>query len=302
MKNILEFVQFSGSTTHKIDREKGIIYDVKILGQNSKNGRFYPENTLKQALSLYENAKVNINHPENAPTETRKYQDRVGVIKDIRYVTDDGLYGNFYYNPKHVVAEQLLWDAEHIPDNVGFSHNVEACVVTNNHRQIVEEIKKVISVDLVADPATTNGLFESMDSAGTAVNADIPHGTFSGNNSENHDDTITREKNQLLEQLSECNKKQAILETILEYYTNGKFSFVTEDISHLMDRSFIETLLKFDDPEAVKMILEDRAILIKTLKESTKNKQLTSIKSRSMMDYSDNCDTKSFVKSIKICK
>jgi hypothetical protein len=55
----------------------------------------------------------------------------------------------------------LAWDAEHQPENVGFSHNVQARVTRDAQRVLVEAITKVQSVDLVADPATTRGLFES---------------------------------------------------------------------------------------------------------------------------------------------
>ena len=53
-----------------------------------------------------------------------------------------------------------MWDAEHAAENVGFSHNVEAGGPRDD-RVVVEAITRVQSVDLVADPATTRGLFES---------------------------------------------------------------------------------------------------------------------------------------------
>ena len=74
-----------------------------------------------------------------------------------------GLFADFHFNPKHALAEQLVWDAEHAPENVGFSHNVEARTVRRGERIVVEAITRVQSVDLVADPATTRGLFESAD-------------------------------------------------------------------------------------------------------------------------------------------
>ena len=45
-----------------------------------------------------------------------------------------------------------MWDAEHAPENVGFSHNVEARVGRRGERVVVEAITRVQSVDLVADP------------------------------------------------------------------------------------------------------------------------------------------------------
>ena len=54
---------------------------------------------------------------------------------------------------------------------MGFSHNVEARLGRRGERVVVEAITRVQSVDLVADPATTRGLFESATADGAAVAA-----------------------------------------------------------------------------------------------------------------------------------
>lgn len=171
-ENVLEFFDFS-SPQRKIDKENGVVSGVKILGVKSRNNRVYPLETLRDAAPLYENAKVNVNHPDGSPNESRKYQDRVGSIKNVT-LQENGLYGDFHFNPKHPLAEQMLWDAEKAPENFGFSHNVEAVVRLENGAQIVDKIVRVRSVDLVADPATTSGLFESERATQTfaQVNAD----------------------------------------------------------------------------------------------------------------------------------
>ncbi len=145
----------------RVDRESGVLFGVKIIGCNSRNGREYPNDTLREAIPLYENSKVNLDHPDGDPRRPRSYQDRFGVIRNVELRENEGLYADFRFNPKHPVAEQLLWDAEHAPENVGFSHNVEAVVRRENEKTVVEKIVSVRSVDLVADPATTAGLFES---------------------------------------------------------------------------------------------------------------------------------------------
>lgn len=166
-ENVLEFFDFS-SPQRKIDKENGVVSGVKIIGVKSRNNRVYPISTLRDAAPLYENAKVNVNHPDGSPNESRKYQDRVGSIKNVT-VEENGLYGDFHFNPKHPLAEQMLWDAEKAPENFGFSHNVEAVVRLENGAQVVDKIVRVRSVDLVADPATTSGLFES-----TTLNLNAP--------------------------------------------------------------------------------------------------------------------------------
>ena len=131
------------------------------MGLESRNGRTYLPEALAQAARLYEDAKVNVNHPKGNPAGPRDYQDRIGTIRNVAMRPGEGLFADFHFNPKHALAEQLIWDAEHAPENVGFSHNVEARTGRRGERVVVEAITRVQSVDLVADPATTRGLFES---------------------------------------------------------------------------------------------------------------------------------------------
>ena len=151
----------------RVDAQAGVIRGVKVLGLESRNGRTYLPEALAEAAQLYEDAKVNVNHPKGNPAGPRDYQDRIGAIRDVAMQPGEGLFADFHFNPKHALAEQLIWDAEHAPENVGFSHNVEARLGRRGERVVVEAITRVQSVDLVADPATTRGLFES-----AAVEAD----------------------------------------------------------------------------------------------------------------------------------
>lgn len=144
----------------RIDRNEGVLRGVKLLGHQSRNGRRYLAEALSAAVALYEGAKVNVNHAKAGPLMARDYQDRIGVVRNVSAKADEGLFGDLHFNPKHALAEQLLWDAEHAPENVGFSHNVQAKTRRDADETIVEEIVRVHSVDLVADPATTRGLFE----------------------------------------------------------------------------------------------------------------------------------------------
>ncbi len=160
MNEILQELVNSRGVGMRVDREQGILRGVKLLGLQSRNGRKYLPAALSQAVGLYEGAKVNVNHPKGSPLAARDYQDRLGSIRNVS-LRDDGLFGDFQFNPKHALAEQLMWDATHAPENVGFSHNVEARTSRQGGQTVVEAILKVQSVDLVADPATTRGLYES---------------------------------------------------------------------------------------------------------------------------------------------
>jgi len=142
-----------------VDREASMIRGVKVLGLKSKNGREYLPEAIRGAVSLYEGAKVNIDHGAD-PRQRRSYGERLGRLVGVREQAD-GLYADLHFNPKHALAEQLLWDAENAPGNLGLSHNAEGRIVRRGSKSVIEQIFSVRSVDLVADPASTAGLFES---------------------------------------------------------------------------------------------------------------------------------------------
>ncbi|HEX3598897.1 MAG TPA: hypothetical protein VHU84_02070 [Lacipirellulaceae bacterium] len=171
MSELLQEFVDSGSQRLRVDREAGVIRGVKLLGLNSRNGRRYRESALVDAIALYEGAKVNINHPKGHPLSPRDYQDRLGVVRGVQFRASDGLFGDLHFNPRHALSEQLVWDAEHASQNVGMSHNVLARTKQVGDEVVVEAITKVQSIDLVADPATTSGLYEhdSVAAAGSAA-------------------------------------------------------------------------------------------------------------------------------------
>lgn len=160
MTELLQEYVDSRGVTLRVDRAGGVLRGVKLIGLESLNGRRYRPAALSAAVGLYEGAKVNVNHPKDGPLAPRDYRDRLGVIRQVEFRPDDGLFGNLHFNPKHALAEQLAWDAEHNPRNVGFSHNVLARLLREGEQTVVEAITHVQSVDLVADPAATQGLFE----------------------------------------------------------------------------------------------------------------------------------------------
>jgi hypothetical protein len=163
-EHLQEYVDSRGVAL-RVDRAAGVLRGVKLIGLESLNGRRYRPEALSAAVSLYEGAKVNVNHPKEGPLAPRDYRDRLGVIRQVEFRADEGLFGNLHFNPKHALAEQLAWDAENNPRNVGFSHNVLARLARDGEQTIVEAITHVQSVDLVADPAATQGLFEETAAA-----------------------------------------------------------------------------------------------------------------------------------------
>ena len=166
MSDLLQEYFDSRGLALRVDRQTGVIRGIKVLGPHSRNGRDYLPEALARAVSLYEGAKVNVNHPKGHPLAPRDYEERIGVIRNVAHRPGEGLFADFHFNPKHYLSEQLIWDAEHAPESVGFSHNVQARTRRQGERTQIEEILQVHSVDLVADPATTRGLFEELSTAG----------------------------------------------------------------------------------------------------------------------------------------
>ena len=160
---IQEWVQ--SAAVESIDREKGIIRGVKLLGEASVNppphDNLYPRETRAKAIALMEGRRVCIDHPATGQAgQTRPYEEGMGLVKNVRE-KGDGLYGDWHFPPKHRLAEQAFWDAENAPHNLGFSINGDGVKRRENGRALVEEITVLDSVDLVSRPATTNGIFEA---------------------------------------------------------------------------------------------------------------------------------------------
>lgn len=165
-RRLLEFCTSAGVAV-RCDRERSVIHGVKILGRESRNGRSYTLGAMSAAAKLYEGKPVNVDHVNG---DRRSYRDRIGRLSGIQ-IREDGLYGDLAVNPKHPLAEQLFWDAEHAPENVGLSHDAQGKTAVRGGKVIVEAVETVRSVDLVAEPATTRGLYEGVEADADAATA-----------------------------------------------------------------------------------------------------------------------------------
>lgn len=283
MNEMLQELVDSRGVSVRVDPRQGVIRGVKILGLESRNGRSYRPEALSQAAPLYEGAKVNVNHPKGTPNAPRDYQDRIGVIRNVA-VRPEGLFGDFQFNPKHALAEQLVWDAEHAPENVGFSHNVEARTGRNGDRVVVEAILRVQSVDLVADPATTRGLFESV--ANPAEAAVLPANdpappvplaelTIEDLKRRRPDlvEAIVQEQAEALAVLraevdrmraaEAIRRKELRARQLLDEYGLPDPDSADGRARSLVSPWFLESLLAAPDDEAMRAIVEDRAKLVR---------------------------------------
>jgi hypothetical protein len=282
----------------RVEPAAGVIRGVKILGLESRNGRSYLPEALARAAALYENAKVNVNHPRPSATAPRDYQDRIGVIRNVTPLAD-GLFADFHFNPKHVLAEQLLWDAEHSPENVGFSHNVEAQTVRRGERLVVEAITRVQSVDLVADPATTRGLFESRG-------ADTLDGLAGEPLLEalrrQHAGEVRRLEAEIerLSRLDAAHRKQETVNRLLREFQLPEPESDDPTARAVTSRRFVETLLAAPDEACMRALVEERAALVRCLAAEAPAAALGKAVSRDqyLAPRAVPLDTKAFVAAI----
>jgi hypothetical protein len=146
----------------RIDSEAGILYGVKLLGENSRNGRRYTPEAMRNAVPLYEGRKSFVDHPERDKiSEDRKFGDWSGVFRNVRYVEGKGIFADQHLRKSGEHFQGILEAAQQFPNAVGYSHVAEGESKVEGNTEIVESIKEVFSVDLVTDPATTAGFFES---------------------------------------------------------------------------------------------------------------------------------------------
>lgn len=144
----------------RVDRAKGIIYDVCLLRERGNDD--YPRHVREQAARQLEGLRCYVDHgPIDAKRVERSYRDALGFFRGVRERGDGVFAKEFCFNPKHALAEQLCWDAENAPHLLGFSIVGDAVKRRAGSRKVVESITRLDSCDLVSTPAHRGGIFES---------------------------------------------------------------------------------------------------------------------------------------------
>jgi len=140
----------------RVDRQTGVIRNVLLCGAESKNGRSYGASLWPKSIAKYEGAPIHADHGRE-----RRVGDRIGWISNAR-VVDGRPRGDANFLTSHPLVPPILEAAERRPSLFGFSHVALADTRRVNGRETVESISKIEAVDLVADPATVAGLYESV--------------------------------------------------------------------------------------------------------------------------------------------
>ncbi len=161
---------FEGSAFAEATISGSVIQNVKLLGKVSKNKRTYSEQAMSDAASLYENVGFYFDHPTKKELQerggARKVLDLAGKIRNAR-VVGEGVRGDVQLLdfPESKGAPFVKALAEQMPEMAGFSHRAAGKITKGKDgaNDVVESLSHVFAQELVTDPATTNGLFESLE-------------------------------------------------------------------------------------------------------------------------------------------
>lgn len=151
----------------KVDREKRIVENVVLCGAESPTRkRRYPRPTLEAARPLYEGRKIFLNHRKKGEDgEPRDVRDLAGrIVKGTVKIDEAGKVRGNVKAHRSPAGDLVLNLAEDDPEAAGMSHDAvgsETITDAATGWRDVDRIAEVRSVDLVSEPGTTIGFFES---------------------------------------------------------------------------------------------------------------------------------------------
>lgn len=152
--------QLTLDTSAKVDVEKGVITGARLCGEISKNNRRYERRAFSEARGKYEGVKSYFDHARGSGE--RSVRDLAAKVENVR-IDNDGLpRGDLrFYDAADPLARKILNIAATSPGDIGLSHVADCKTRFEKGVEIIESIELVESVDIVTDPATTKGFFES---------------------------------------------------------------------------------------------------------------------------------------------
>ena len=147
-----------------VDEDAGVIRGVKVIGVSSRNRRRYKEAALVEAIPMYEGSRVYIDHvrPDKSGSGERSVRDKWGELQNVRAI-EGGLAADLHYLKTHPMSPMLIESARRFPKSFGLSHDANGEETTTSGVREVVRINRVNSVDVVNDPASNKGLFESTE-------------------------------------------------------------------------------------------------------------------------------------------
>jgi len=272
-------------TEATFNRENNTIDNVVLLGPSSKNNRVYTEQCRANAVAMYEGAKAFVNHPsiEEEKTGRRDVRNLAGQFVNPRLV--DGKIRASFKGLNNDSGKLFVEIAESMPTIAGMSHNAIGKWRSEGGKQIVENLTRVVSVDLVADPATTQGMFESeqLNSGDEIMDwSKITKALLLENRPDIHEAVINEGKDSRdgeLKTLTESN--ETLKKENDEFKVRESVATKTAAVNKLLEESklpkevitdtFRESLEKADDEAGMKALIDDRKKLFESAKSGVVN-------------------------------
>ena len=144
----------------QVDRPNRLVQNVALTGDTSKNGYHYQEQALRDAVALYEQRPVFLDHAaDKSRPKERSTRDLVGSIVNSRY--ESGRIRGDIRVLDTDSGRTFLALSESDAPGVGMSHVVLAERAGDDGS--VSRIHDVVSVDAVVFPATTTTFRESQE-------------------------------------------------------------------------------------------------------------------------------------------
>ena len=148
----------------KFDSTNLVLEGTVVLGPTSLNGRIYPTEVQKKAVGVFEGAKAYMNHPtKHVMSEARDVKDYIGIHKNVR-VKGDKTYSDLHLVNNETVQKHILPILEDKTHHSSVGNSIVARATMEKGKDgiyTVTEIHAARSIDLVSEPGTTKGLFES---------------------------------------------------------------------------------------------------------------------------------------------
>lgn len=148
-----------------MDREKGIIYDVLVLGYAAKNKTVYTSEAREEALrdKTYDGLQVYIGPHKKNKRAKRSPHDHAGELMNPRD-SPEGIRADLKYNRESTGGKLAVEIAERFPHAFGLSHHADVeGFVDERGNKIVSRILEAYVADIVKDPSTTSEVFEEAE-------------------------------------------------------------------------------------------------------------------------------------------
>jgi len=251
-----------------INKEKRLIEKVVLLSGESANNRTYTPECLTKSVALLEGAKCYADHDKSGGT--RGVRDLIGIYRDVVYESNKVKGTLHLLDDGSEMSNKVLAIVEQMPELVGNSISARGRYHREDGRDIIEELTKVNSVDIVTDPATTSSLFESIEEEKEDKEMeykDVKQSELKTSRNDIYEAilkegaaTRDNEVKDLKKKVDDFEVREAVTkkkENVIKILKEAKIS------EELVTETFLDTLNEAKDDESVKKLIEDRKTVAK---------------------------------------